>query len=223
MPYPGSLLSSPGSNWGLGNIRPNRESAMQTLGLLGSLTPAGDVYQIGQGLYNQDPYGVGLGLLSLALPGTISPGMARKALPEFIHAGPMTAKTTPLATQNLLGNRVYRETNPEGLEDLLLNNLQGGHSGAYVTDNLDLALGQGKNKGIMVEFSPEHVSGTIVNKPGMEFAKGNEFKLNYLGEDSIEKFTIPKGVKVRTSRLKRFAKNFDEQVLEDGTRVFTRK
>ena len=67
------LLSSPGTNFGLGRIQPTEEHGMTLLkGLLG-LTPAGDIHAIGQGIANKDMLGAGLGLLSLALPGTIKP------------------------------------------------------------------------------------------------------------------------------------------------------
>lgn len=76
MPVPGSakgILSSPGSQFGLGRIRPDVESGLATFRMLSDLTPAGDVMAIYEGLRDQDPLGIGLGAASLLLPGTIKP------------------------------------------------------------------------------------------------------------------------------------------------------
>lgn len=61
-------LLAPGSNFGLGRIQPTREQGLSLLqGMLG-MSPVGDIQSIMQA---QSPLDVGLGLLSLGIPGTI--------------------------------------------------------------------------------------------------------------------------------------------------------
>ena len=87
-----SLLSAPGSNFGLGRIQPTRQQGLATLGLLADLTPAGDVMAMGSGLANRDALGFGLGAASLLLPGTIKPDIVKSAAKRF----GFTEKTTDM-------------------------------------------------------------------------------------------------------------------------------
>jgi hypothetical protein len=125
---------------------------------------------------------------------------------------------------------LYRETNMEGLTSLLRetlsnNQIEGSVNPVFVSDNKDLALGQGKNKGVSIRFNGDLVSGEKHFKPGtvIEGMTGSEYKTDYINKDAIESFTIPKDFKLKgVARI--FAnEQFDYVENPDGTTTYTRK
>lgn len=85
-----------------------------------------------------------------------SPAVTRE-LPRDNYRGPLSryAKT------------LYRETDLEGLR-MMLGDVQTdmSHDRIYVADTPDLAMGQGSNKGVLIEFDAEGLEGTInLSKP----------------------------------------------------------
>jgi len=65
-------------------------------------------------------------------------------------------------------NNLYRETNLDGLSMLLYSNNAFGHDKYYFASHPHLALGQGKNKGIIIKVSPDLQGKENINKPYMD-------------------------------------------------------
>lgn len=127
-----------------------------------------------------------------------------------------------------LKGRMYRETSPEGVGDLIRETLsnspeQGVVRDIFVTDDPDLAIGQGNNKGAMIEFDGEYLSGREHNKPGTGIIGGKEYRADYVNRNAIRRFTLPKGARLRGAAMVFANKHFDRRTLEDGTTEYTRK
>lgn len=151
----------------------------------------------------------------------VSP-LKEKKMPEGISSDPFVFKPKTIK------GKLYRETNMEGIASLLRESLsntpeQGAVTSLFVTDDPELALGQGKNQGVKIEFDGDLVSGEINQKPGTGIVGGNEYKTDYINRDAIESFTIPKGVRLKgVSNV--FAKQqFNKTENPDGTTTYTRK
>jgi hypothetical protein len=141
---------------------------------------------------------------------------------ERFSLGPTSIKPKVVAE----GQPLYRETNAGGVDDLLRNDPQFTYAPVFVTDNPDLALGQGDNVGVMVEFRPNSVSGEINPKPIPGELTGKEYKADVIAPKAIQRVTF-NNVRVLNS-LSGLAKrilsqNFDKKVLPDGKIEFTRK
>ena len=138
-----------------------------------------------------------------------------------IPFGPSSIRPTPISADKPL----YRETSAQGLDDLLFGDGDYTPATAFVTDNPDLAIGQGENKGVKVTFRPGSVSGKVHQKPGTSELTGMEYQANALAPKAVqevsmsaEKFGSLRGL---TQRL--LARNFDRADMPDGTIKFTRK
>ena len=121
---------------------------------------------------------------------------------------------------------LYRETNANGIDDLLRSDNQFNYAPVFVTDNPDLALGQGTNVGALVEFRPNSVSGAISPKPISGELTGNEYKADVVAPKAVQQITFD-NARILNS-LSAFAKrvlsqNFNKQVLPDGKIEYTRK
>lgn len=135
---------------------------------------------------------------------------------------------------------LYRETNLEGL-DLLVGRTTTDMSmdRIYFADTPEMALGQGANKGVMVEFDPSEIEGTVdLSKPTarMMFVRG---KAEYIGtlnhqpvyRKAVRKFTVKPdaaGDRVMKARMKLVFADIERQGWErssedDGSFSYTRK
>ena len=124
---------------------------------------------------------------------------------------------------------IYRETSPDKLEEFLINNQSEITSPMYVSDNIDLALGQGKNKGALIEFLPNTVSGNLKLKPGQSeesiIKSGGEYLSNAISPQPLNKITFKeKGwlKKITPTTRKLLKKSFNKTKNGDIT-IFTRK
>jgi hypothetical protein len=145
-------------------------------------------------------------------------------LPASVSIGPGSFKPKPL------GGTLFRETNAEGVGDILRdvlsnNSYQGASKTTFVTDNKDLALGQGANKGVMIEMDGSLVSGSENKKPGTGIMEGGgkEYKTDFIGRDAITRFTIPSGFKLKGPARVFANEQFSKVKNEDGSITFTRK
>ncbi|WP_275272283.1 LPD1 domain-containing protein [Limnobacter sp. P1] len=129
--------------------------------------------------------------------------------------GPMgSVKITPIAQ----GKPLFRQTNLEGLDDVARYDNQAENINLFVTDNVDLALGQAGNKGVLIEFRPDSLSGTENVKPGTGDATGREYKANVMAKRPIAAVTMNA---VDFPRLRGVTRNllrreFTKSVLGDG-------
>ena len=143
------------------------------------------------------------------------------SIPRFAF-GPTSITPVVIAEDKPL----YRETNAGGLTDLLRADRQFEYSGAFVTDNPDLALGQGDNKGIQVEFRPNSVSGEENKKPMTGDLTGREYKSDVIAPQAVQVITFvdPKQLKKIAPLVKRtLNSSFDKTENPDGSIKFTRK
>jgi len=143
------------------------------------------------------------------------------SIPRFAF-GPTSITPVVIAE----GKPLYRETNVDGLNDLFRANNRFEYSGAFVTDNPDLALGQGDNKGVQVEFRPNSISGEENIKPMTGDIAGREFKSDVIAPRAIQSVTFANAKDLnRTSGMSKRALNaeFDKAENSDGSITFTRK
>jgi hypothetical protein len=118
-------------------------------------------------------------------------GITQFALPrvdsiERFPVGPANIKPKVIAENKPL----YRETNVDGLTDLLRQDGQFSYANVFVTDNADIALGQGSNKGIKVQFRANAVSGEEHRKPMTGNLAGREYKADVFAPKAIESITF---------------------------------
>ncbi|MCF6327594.1 MAG: hypothetical protein L3J21_09930 [Devosiaceae bacterium] len=145
----------------------------------------------------------------------------QQIMPETVQVGPASTKTTAISNNK---TSVYRETAPNDLYEILMVNKQGGNSRMFVSDDESLALGQGENKGAIIEMRGDYVSGLEHKKVGAGVIGGKEYQTNYVAKDAIKKITVKSGQKITrglTNSLLR--QGFVKTQLNDGTRIFTPK
>ncbi len=153
----------------------------------------------------------------------VKPDAALTPMPEKVHFGFSTYQPKPITGD------LYREASVESLSDLLRETLsnnveRGSATPVFVADNKDIALGQGKNKGVMIEFDGNLVSGDIVKKPGMiEGVTSKEYKTDFVGRDAIKRFTLPKGVRLTGAGKVMARHHFDVKKNDNGSITYTRK
>lgn len=147
----------------------------------------------------------------------VAPKAERVAMPEKVAIGPFTLVTKPI------DKVLYRETNADGLDDLMTGYRQGGTSGSFFADNPEIAIGQGDNKGVVVQFRAGAVSGAEHLKPGTGDAAGREYKADFVGPDAINQIVMPAGQKMRGLTREMLRQNFDKTTLDDGRVAYTRK
>lgn len=160
----------------------------------------------------------GVGLLPFV------PGVTKKAskyLPENFSLGPSGVKTTPIGEE---GVSAYRQTGADDLYDILLANKTGKPHQTWISNDKDLALSQGQDKGVLVEFNASKISGTKNKKPGEGVIGGNEYLSNYIGQNSINKITVDQGTKIDRGLVKSLLKHgFEENKLQNGQTVYMPK
>lgn len=119
----------------------------------------------------------------------------------------------------------YHETNAEGLEDLVRNDKQFEYAGVFVSDNPDLALGQGANTGVFIEFRPNSISGKVHSKLGTSPATGQEYKTDVVAPKAISVVTIKDPAAFKPGRMtaRLLRAEFDKETLPDGSVQYTRK
>lgn len=101
---------------------------------------------------------------------------------------------------------MYREASPmKALELIPTSRITADQPDVYLADNPDLALGQGGNKGVMLEFDASKLQGQINKKPGWELgyrSGASEYRATYnkQGEfqDALQAVTVKPDVKMRT-------------------------
>ena len=123
------------------------------------------------------------------------------------------------------GLPLYRETNLSGLDDLLRNDGQADIAGFFVTDNPDLAIGQGGNTGVQIVFRSDSLSGSEHKKPMTGDMAGREYKTDMVAPRAVQKITMKE---VDTKRLRgltkrRLASEFSREAAGDGLVHFHRK
>lgn len=124
-------------------------------------------------------------------PQSVEPDM-----PETINLGLATEKTTPLdivSKASTLFSEVGLKFN--GIKDLLTmlrHDKSGGQRNIFTTDNIDIAMGQGDNKGALIEYDASYLSGKENAKPGTGDIVGREYQTNFIARDAIKKITIDK-------------------------------
>lgn len=121
------------------------------------------------------------------------------------------------------GAPLYRETNVDGLNDLLRLDLYENTSRTFVADNPDIAIGQGNNRGVQIEFRPNSLSGEQNMKPAPDFA-GREFVTNIIAPRAVQAVTLPAnapGLRGLTRRV--LEREFTPETLPDGRVRYTRR
>ncbi|WP_262880421.1 PLxRFG domain-containing protein [Pseudomonas paralcaligenes] len=146
-----------------------------------------------------------------------APAASRPGLPPLVSVGPSGFEPTPI------GGKLYREMSPQNLADALRMHNQGNVSSAFFTDNIDLALGQGENRGVMVQYRGEAVSGSQHQKPGITERTGREYRADYVGADAIDQVLLPGGVRLGVLAKNMLVRHFDRAELEEGRILYTRK
>jgi hypothetical protein len=117
----------------------------------------------------------------------LAPALPRVGDLPPISVGPGGAITArPLAPGRIL----YRETNVSGVEDILLANTRTEVSTIHVTDNPDLALGQGDNRGVQIIFRPDSLSGSVRVKPGISDITGQEYVTDIVAPRAVQQITL---------------------------------
>jgi hypothetical protein len=141
-------------------------------------------------------------------------------------------KSFPMGLASIKPNLVaqdahlFHETNPSKLSDILRMDRQFDYNPLYVTNNADLAIGQGNNVGVKVKFRPNSLSGAENIKPGTGDLAGREYKTDVIAPQAISEiyFSDPSHVKQLSFPAKMNLKTgFDKIVNEDNTISFIRK
>ncbi|WP_287278806.1 hypothetical protein, partial [Ralstonia sp.] len=123
------------------------------------------------------------------------------------------------------GRPLYRETNIDGLDDILRLDGHAHVAGYFVTDNQDLALGQGDNQGVQVVFRPDALSGQENRKPGTGDIAGREYKTDIAAPRAVQSVTMKATDAKRLRGLTRrvLLTEFDRQDIGGGQMQFQRK
>jgi hypothetical protein len=116
----------------------------------------------------------------------VAPAGPRVDSIDKFPVGPSSIKPTVIAPDAPL----YREMNADNLTDFLRQDNQFSYAAVFVTDNADLALGQGSNKGIKVQFRANAVSGKENVKPMTGDIAGREYKADVFAPKAIESITF---------------------------------
>jgi hypothetical protein len=119
---------------------------------------------------------------------------SKPVIPQYLNNGLAGIKTTPL---NNVGEFLYGETgikfDSSGQKDLLTIlrlNKQGGRREIFVSNNPDLAIGQGENKGATIVYKSGYISGSENVKPATGEIAGREYLTNYVAKGAISEIRI---------------------------------
>lgn len=166
-----------------------------------------------------------------------------KQLDEVIPEQVVEVKTLPQMSDNYLkdlnnySDTLYRETNAEGVLDLIDPNTLSDTSRkeVYFSNNKDLALGQGENKGILLEFNSKGLQGQVnTQKPtwqsewqnnNAEFIGKFNNKNSYI--NNVKSVTIKNGAEINNPKGKRLLNqlengNWQKELLENGDVKYTK-
>lgn len=142
---------------------------------------------------------------------------------ERFNVGPASFKPRVIAENKPL----FRETSSMNVNDFLQNDRQFDYRGGFVTDDPTLAIGQGANKGVLVQFRPNSVSGEVHAKPGTGIIGGLEYKADVLAPMAVERVTFKNPKKDFKNLAFRARQNLSENFIkvqnEDGSITFVRK
>ena len=115
------------------------------------------------------------------------------------------------------GQKLYRETNLSGLDDLLRLDGQADLGSIYVTDQRDLALGQGTNRGVLVTFRPDSLSGREHRKPGTGDLTGREYRTDIVAPRAVQTIEmVAADVPQLRGLTRRALKDFVREPLDGG-------
>lgn len=136
--------------------------------------------------------------------------------------GPGSIKPRVIAQDKPL----HREMSAENLMDFLRNDKQFAYAPVFVTDNADLAIGQGSNAGVKVKFRANSVSGEEHSKPMTGDIAGREYQADVFAPMAIESITFASESdlkKVKSLAARVLQEEFDR--VTDGKKnvVFVRK
>jgi len=152
----------------------------------------------------------------------VAPAGPRVDSIERFPVGPSSIKPKVIAADKPL----YREMNVDSLTDFLREERQFSYAPVFVTDNPDLALGQGANKGIVVKFRANSVSGEPHAKPMTGELAGREYKADVFAPNSIESITFKSEAdikKVRSLAAQVLKTQFERVTEGKNNIVFVRK
>jgi hypothetical protein len=141
---------------------------------------------------------------------------------ESMNVGPMRVKPRVIAE----GKPLYRETSADGLGDYLRLDKQFEYGGGFVTDDPNLAIGQGFNTGVMLRFRPNALSGEEHIKPGTGIIGGREYRADIIAPRAVDEVVLKnaKDWKRINALVKRnLTQNFTRATNPDGSVTFTRK
>lgn len=148
----------------------------------------------------------------------------KQTLPQYINSGPYSGETTPLS-----GKTLHHETSPENAVALIREDLTNEASKIrpskmFLTDNPDIAIGQG-GQGVRVEYNGDLVSGAEHVKPGTGDRTGREYQANGIGNGAIQRITVAPGERMDLPPAweRRLGSSFDKQEMPDGSVVYTHK
>jgi len=187
-----------------------------------ALTLPGDVYagrtpiMGADGHTNPEVVNRSADLAGLIMGGTFA-GVPARAGEAVLGAGPirMLPADNYLAPLSKYTKRIYRETSPESaLSDLPHSNVSasygpGGAPRQFYADTPDLALGQGANKGVRIEYDASPFEGVInTKKPGWDFNFQNG-SAEYIAapragvdpREAVKSFTVDKNALAQAPRV----------------------
>lgn len=139
---------------------------------------------------------------------------------DVVHGGGAGVKPRVIAE----GRPLYRETSEDGLLDLLMQDGKFRTANLFVADNPDLAIGQGSNKGVMVQFRENALGGAEHRKPGTGDIAGREYTADVLAPRAVQSFTLPtKRIPKLRGLVKLWMREFDRVDNANGTSTFTQR
>ena len=128
--------------------------------------------------------------------------------------------------------KLYREMAPANAVNLLNKSMDMTPFQLYFANHPDLALGQGTNKGVLMEFDSKGILGNLdTSKPGSEFLgtkNQGEFVSKFTSQDTyknnIRKITIKPDAKmslVDKKGLQNAVKGWAKEISPDGSYIYT--
>ncbi len=159
-------------------------------------------------------------------PATAGVSVSADRFPSVESVGPVPFGPSSITPRVIARDKpLYRETNTSGLDDLLRGDAQAEYRPVFVSDNPDLALGQGDNKGISITFRPNALSGRENVKPGTGDVAGREYQADIVAPRAVQSITFayPKQVNLARGLTRRvLQQEFTRTDLPDGRVQFVR-
>lgn len=152
---------------------------------------------------------------------------------------PLEKASTYLEPLSSHTDKLFRETSLDGLFDLVGNRMRDMRGEMWLSNSVNMARGQGMNKGVMLEFEPGALRGQLnLNKPGLSqvYTSGEaEFVARHNAQEAyreaLKSFVIhPQAVGDRwlMKNLRDFVfpslekAGWQKEILEDGA-IFMKK